>query len=44
MVVALARREFAALAQGQGLALLEPSAVVLDLKGVVPRELGAIRL
>ena len=43
-MVALARREFAALAQGQWQDMLEPSAVVLDLKGVVPRELGAIRL
>jgi UDP-N-acetyl-D-galactosamine dehydrogenase len=44
MVVAVAHREFAQLGAAQWLALLEPGAVVLDLKGVVPRELGAMRL
>jgi len=43
-VVAVAHREFAQLGAAQWLALLEPGAVVLDLKGVVPRELGAMRL
>jgi UDP-N-acetyl-D-galactosamine dehydrogenase len=44
MVVAVAHREFAQLGAAQWRALLEPGAVVLDLKGVVPRELGAMRL
>jgi UDP-N-acetyl-D-glucosamine/UDP-N-acetyl-D-galactosamine dehydrogenase len=44
MVVAVAHHEFAQLGAAQWLALLEPGAVVLDLKGVVPRELGAMRL
>jgi UDP-N-acetyl-D-glucosamine/UDP-N-acetyl-D-galactosamine dehydrogenase len=44
LVVAVAHREFAQLGAAQWQALLEPGAVVLDLKGVVPRELGAMRL
>jgi hypothetical protein len=44
MVVAVAHREFAALEPGQWQAMLEPGAVVLDIKGIVPRELGPIRL
>jgi len=44
VVVAVAHREFAALGPAQWQALLEPDAVVLDIKGIVPRELGPIRL
>ena len=44
MVVAVAHREFVQLGAAQWRALLEPGAMVLDLKGVVPRELGAMRL
>jgi len=44
MVVAVAHREFAALEPGQWQAMLEPGAVVLDIKGIVPRELEPIRL
>jgi UDP-N-acetyl-D-galactosamine dehydrogenase len=44
LVVAVAHREFAALEPGQWQAMLEPGAVVLDIKGIVPRELGPIRL
>jgi UDP-N-acetyl-D-galactosamine dehydrogenase len=44
MVLAVAHREFAELPAAQWQALLEPGAVILDLKGIVPRELNPVRL
>ena len=44
VVVAVAHRQFAELGAAEWQALQEPGAVLLDLKGVVPRELGAMRL
>ncbi|MCP9941496.1 nucleotide sugar dehydrogenase [Cyanobium sp. ATX 6E8] len=44
VVAAVAHREFAAQSAAQWRQLLEPSGVLLDLKGIVPRELGALRL
>jgi UDP-N-acetyl-D-galactosamine dehydrogenase len=43
VVAAVAHRQFAALRAEQWRQLLEPSGVLLDLKGIVPRELGALR-
>jgi len=44
VLAAVAHREFAALSIAEWSKLLEPSGVLLDLKGIVPRELGALRL
>jgi UDP-N-acetyl-D-galactosamine dehydrogenase len=44
VVAAVAHRQFAALGTEQWRRLLEPSGVLLDLKGIAPRELGALRL
>jgi len=44
VVAAVAHHQFAALTADQWRQLLEPSGVLLDLKGIVPRELGALRL
>ena len=44
VVAAVAHRQFAALPAEQWRQLLEPAGVLLDLKGIVPRELGALRL
>jgi UDP-N-acetyl-D-glucosamine/UDP-N-acetyl-D-galactosamine dehydrogenase len=44
VVVAVAHRQFAELGVAEWDALREPGAVVLDLKGVVPRELAPMRL
>jgi UDP-N-acetyl-D-galactosamine dehydrogenase len=44
VAVAVAHRQFAALAAEQWQQLLSPGGVLLDLKGIVPRELGALRL
>ncbi len=44
MVAAFAHREFTALSCEAWSQLLEPIGVPVDLKGIVPRELGALRL
>jgi UDP-N-acetyl-D-galactosamine dehydrogenase len=44
VVAAVAHHQFAALTAEQWRQLLEPGGVLLDLKGIVPRELGALRL
>jgi UDP-N-acetyl-D-galactosamine dehydrogenase len=44
VVAAVAHRQFTTLQAEQWLQLLEPEAVLLDLKGIAPRELGALRL
>ncbi len=44
MMVALAHREFAALAQGQWQGMLERGAAVLEIQVIMPRQLGPIRL
>ena len=44
VVAAVAHREFAALSNEEWTQLLEPTGVLVDLKGIVPRELGALRL
>ena len=44
VVAAVAHRQFAELELEQWQQLLTPSGVLLDLKGIVPRELGALRL
>ena len=44
VVAAVAHREFAALTSDQWSQLLEPTGVLVDLKGIVPRKLGALRL
>ena len=44
VVAAVAHRQFAELTADQWRQLLTPSGVLLDLKGIVPRELGALRV
>jgi len=44
VVAAVAHRQFVELELGQWQQLLTPSGVLLDLKGIVPRNLGALRL
>ncbi len=44
VVAAVAHRVFAAQSAAQWRQLQEPTAVLVDLKGIVPRELGALRL
>jgi len=44
VVAAVAHRQFAELALEQWQQLLTPSGVLLDLKGIVPRTMGALRL
>jgi len=44
VVAAVAHREFSVLQAEQWRQLLEPAGVLLDLKGIAPRELGALRL
>ena len=44
VVAAVAHREFAALSSQAWSQLLEPTGVLLDLKGCMPRELSALRL
>jgi UDP-N-acetyl-D-galactosamine dehydrogenase len=44
VVAAVAHREFAAWGAEQWQLLLQPGGMLLDLKGIVPRELGALRL
>ncbi len=44
VVAAVAHRQFTALPAEQWLRLMEPAGVLLDLKGIVPREHGALRL
>jgi UDP-N-acetyl-D-galactosamine dehydrogenase len=44
VVAAVAHREFAVQSAAQWRQLLEPTGVLVDLKGIVPRELGALRL
>ena len=44
VVAAVAHRQFAALPAPRWQQLLAPTGVLLDLKGIVPRELGALRL
>jgi UDP-N-acetyl-D-galactosamine dehydrogenase len=44
VIAAVAHRQFAALDAAQWQQLLEPGGVIADLKGIVPRELGAMRL
>jgi UDP-N-acetyl-D-galactosamine dehydrogenase len=44
VVAAVAHRQFANQPAEKWRALLEPTAVLVDLKGIVPRELGALRL
>jgi UDP-N-acetyl-D-galactosamine dehydrogenase len=44
VVAAVAHRQFCGLAAEQWRQLLAPAGVLLDIKGIVPRELGALRL
>ena len=44
VVAAVAHREFASQTAEQWSRLLEPKGVIVDLKSIVPRELGAMRL
>ncbi len=44
VVAAVAHRQFAELPPEHWSQLLEPNGVLVDLKGIVPRELGALRL
>jgi UDP-N-acetyl-D-galactosamine dehydrogenase len=44
VVAAVAHRQFAELAAEQWQQLLTPGGVLVDLKGILPRELGALRL
>jgi UDP-N-acetyl-D-galactosamine dehydrogenase len=44
VVAAVAHRQFKVLPAEHWRQLLEPSGVLLDLKGITPRELGALRL
>ena len=44
VVAAVSHREFTELPADYWRQLLEPTGVLLDLKGIVPRELGALRL
>lgn len=44
VVAAVAHRQFTTLPAAQWRQLLAPTGVLLDLKGMVPRELGALRL
>ena len=44
VVAAVAHREFAAWGLEQWQLLLKPGGLLVDLKGIVPRELGALRL
>jgi UDP-N-acetyl-D-glucosamine/UDP-N-acetyl-D-galactosamine dehydrogenase len=44
VVAAVAHRQFAALSLDHWQQLLTPSGVLLDLKGIVPRELAVMRL
>ena len=44
VVAAVSHREFTELPADYWRQLLEPAGVLLDLKGIVPRELGALRL
>jgi UDP-N-acetyl-D-galactosamine dehydrogenase len=44
VVAAVAHHAFAAFSSTEWSQLLEPSGVLVDLKGIVPRELGALRL
>ena len=41
---AVAHRQFSDLSAEQWMRLLKPGGLLLDLKGIVPRELGALRL
>ena len=44
VVAAVAHQQFVALSASHWRALLAPNAVLADLKGIVPRELEALRL
>jgi len=44
VIAAVAHRQFSALTSEQWQQLLEPNGLMLDLKGIVPRQLEAIRL
>jgi UDP-N-acetyl-D-galactosamine dehydrogenase len=44
VIAAVAHHQFAGLDAAEWQQLLEPGGVIADLKGIVPRELGAIRL
>jgi len=44
VIAAVAHRQFNALTSEQWQQLLEPNGLLLDLKGIVPRQLEAIRL
>lgn len=44
VLAAVAHHQFAGLGSEQWQALLEPEAVLLDIKGMAPRSLGALRL
>jgi len=44
MVAAVAHHQFEMLTCEQRRQLLEPSNVLVELKGIVPRQLGALRL
>jgi UDP-N-acetyl-D-galactosamine dehydrogenase len=44
VIAAVAHRQFAELESAAWQAMLEPETVVFDLKGMVPRELGTLRL
>lgn len=44
VAVAVAHKQFASLSSEEWKQLLKPGGVLLDLKGTVPRELGAIRI
>ena len=44
VIAAVAHRQFTALTSEQWQQLLEPNGLLLDLKGILPRQLEAIRL
>ena len=44
VIAAVAHRQFTALTPEQWQKLLEPNGLLLDLKGIMPRQLEAIRL
>lgn len=44
VVAVVVHRQLKVLQVGHWRQLLEPTGVLLDLKGIVPRELGALRL
>lgn len=44
VIAAVSHRQFTALTSEQWQQLLEPNGLLLDLKGILPRQLDAIRL